>query len=263
MAHTVWVANGKGGVGKSVLMMVLSYIYGQHGLPLRLIDVDDKAKLAEFMGEDRVLSLRIGASAEQLRTNPSLAFSYWDDLANEIVEKDTGVDLGANMDRQVLGWAEKSDLNELFAEFDITMDFYVPVTADPLAVTGGLEVLRTAERVFPNSRRILVLNRMLGDFGAYADTPEFTEVADLRERGLSVIEMDHCVSEAWTDFERLKVPPERIVDLRAKEIAAQTGLGLLAARRAIGDYALWLKRLQQSLAPLIEPLAPQVSQAAE
>lgn len=251
MPHTVWVANGKGGVGKSMLTMVLACLYETHGRPLRLIDADDKAKLAEFVGEDRVLSMRIGASAEELRINPALAYSYWDRLAEEIIQHDTGVDLGANMDRQVLAWAEKSSLGAFFNESDVSMDFYVPVTADPLALSGGIGVLATAERVFPNARRVLVLNKMHGPFDAYAEAPEFQEIAAMRDRGLYIVEMDHCVSEAWTDFERLKLPPARVVALSAKDLAQQTGLGILAARRALGDYASWLKRLQLALEPLL------------
>ena len=60
MPHTVWVANGKGGVGKSVLMMALAAIYEASGRPLRLIDADDKALVKKFadanpsaMAEDR------------------------------------------------------------------------------------------------------------------------------------------------------------------------------------------------------------------
>jgi hypothetical protein len=33
-------------------------------------------------------------------------------------------------------------------------------------------------------------------------------------------------------------------------VASLTGLGILAARRAAGDYATWLKQLTLALAPL-------------
>lgn len=263
MVHTVWVANGKGGVGKSALMMVLATIYEASGRPLRLIDADDKAKLAEFYGEGRVLSLRIGADAERLRANPSLAYSYWDQLANEIVDADTGVDIGANMDRHIFDWAAKSELSSVFEEAEVTMDIYVPITADPLAVSGGLEVLKAAEQVFPHSRRVLVLNKKLGPFDAYANSDEFAAIARMRERGLYVVEMDCCYSEAWTDFERLKLPPARVLEMDAKTIAARTGLGILAARRALGDYAKWVRTLHAALAPLLPGTNPDLSAAAE
>ncbi|MBB1125652.1 hypothetical protein HUK38_05315 [Thiospirillum jenense] len=243
--------NGKGGVGKSVLMMALSWLYDAMGRPLRLIDIDDKAKLAEFVGHDKVLSLRIGANAEALRADPSLAYSYWDQLAAEILERDTGVDLGANMDRHILSWAKKSELGELLTESGVTMDVYVPVTADPLAVAGGIEALETVADVFPNSRRILVLNNMAGHFNAYESTPEFEKIAIMRADGLIVVGMDECLSEAWTDFERLKLPPWRVLKMNAPTVAQQTGLGILAAKRAVGDYASWLKHLQQTFAPLV------------
>jgi len=263
MAHTVWVANGKGGVGKSALMMVLNTIYDAAGRPLRLIDADDKAKLAEFYGEKRVLSLRIGADAEHLRANPALAYSYWDQLANEIIEADTGVDIGANMDRHIFDWANKSELSSVFEEADVTMDIYVPITADPLAVSGGLEVLKAAQQVFPDSRRVLVLNKKLGSFDAYADSDEFSAIARMRDRGLYVVEMDCCYSEAWTDFERLKMPPDRVLAMDAKTVAARTGLGVLAARRALGDYAKWVRTLHSALAPLIPGHDPDFVAAAE
>ncbi|WP_295586129.1 hypothetical protein [uncultured Lamprocystis sp.] len=249
--HTVWIMNGKGGVGKSSLMMVLAWLYDNMGRPLRLIDVDDKAKLAEFVGHDSVLSLRIGADAEALRVDPSLAYSYWDQLAAEILDGDTGVDLGANMDRHILQWAQKSDLGEVLAESGVTMDIYVPVTADPLAVTGGIDVLDAVAKIFPDSRRILVLNRFAGHFNAYESTPEFNRIAAMRTEGLIVVGMDGCHSEAWTDFERMKLPPSRILALNAAKLAQQTGLGILAAKRAVGDYASWLKQLQQEFAPLV------------
>ncbi|WP_242523386.1 hypothetical protein [Thiocystis minor] len=254
--HTVWIMNGKGGVGKSVLMMVLSCLYDAMSRPLRLIDIDDKAKLAEFAGHDHVLSLRIGADIKALRADPSLAYSYWDQLAAEILERDTGVDLGANMDRHILEWAVKSELGELLSESGVSMDIYVPITADPLAVTAGIEVLESAARAFPDSRRILVLNRIAGHFNAYEATPEFHRIAAMRADGLIVVGMEPCLSEAWTDFERLKLPPWRILQMNAATVAQQTGLGILAAKRAVGDYASWIKQLHQSFASLV-PLPPE------
>ena len=132
--HTIWVMNGKGGVGKSVLTMALTWLYEASWRPLRMIDIDDKAKLAEFAGQDKVLSLRIGASAEELRADPALAYSYWDQLAAEILEHDTIIDTGANMDRPLLEWARKSELAELLSDSGVSMDLYVPITADPLSV---------------------------------------------------------------------------------------------------------------------------------
>jgi len=249
--HTNWVMNGKGGVGKSVLIMNLAWLYEAMNRPLRLIDVDDKSKLAEFVGADSVLSLRIGASADELRADPSLSYSYWDQLAAEILEQDTAVDFGANMDRHILEWAGKSELGELLQESGVSMDIFVPITADPLAVRAGIEVLEAAADLFPASRRILVLNRVAGSFNAYEATPEFERIAAMRTDGLLVLSLETCMSEAWTDFERLKLTPQRIVSMSAAAVAQQTGLGILAAKRAAGDYAAWLKQFQEVYAPLV------------
>jgi hypothetical protein len=39
--------------------------------------------------------------------------------------------------------------------------------------------------------------------------------------------------------------------MNAATVAQRTGLGILAAKRAVGDYAAWLKKFQQDYAPLI------------
>jgi hypothetical protein len=249
--HSVWVMNGKGGVGKSVLMMALVSLYGAMNRQLRMIDVDDKSKLAEFVGHDDVLSMRIGADPEELRADPSLAYSYWDRLAAEILEQDTAVDFGANMDRHILEWAKKSELGELLTESGVSVDIYVPITADPLAVSSGIEVLESAAKILPDSRRILVLNRVAGPFTAYEATPEFHRIAQLRAEGLLVVGLDSCMSEAWNDFDRLKLPPWKVIQMNATTVAQRTGLGILAAKRAVGDYAAWLKKFQQDYAPLV------------
>jgi hypothetical protein len=155
------------------------------------------------------------------------------------------------MDRHILGWANKSELGELLTESGVTVDIFVPVTADPLAVTAGIEVLESAAKVLPDSRRILVLNRAVGPFTAYEATPEFHRIAQLRAEGLLVLSLDSCMSEAWNDFDRLKLPPWKVIQMNAATVAQRTGLGILAAKRAVGDYAAWLKKFQQDYAPLV------------
>ena len=115
------------------------------------------------------------------------------------------------------------------------------------------------ERIFPSSRRILVLNKKSGAFDAYGGTNEFRRIEALRTRGLYIVEMTGCVSEAWTDFERLKLPPAKVITLDAKTVASITGLGILAARRAAGDYAAWLKQLTLALAPLTQTSGTQAA----
>lgn len=251
MTHTVWVINSKSGVGRSVLTMVLAWQYETAGRPLWLIDLHNEAHLAAFMGHDRVLSLQIGASYEDLRTDPSLAYGYWDLLAAEIIERNSGVDLGAKVSHYILDWAKMSHLDQVLRKNGVSMDIYVPITSDPLAVAAGIDTLEAVEQIFPTSRRVLVLNETAGPFDAYADTPEFMRILAMRDRGLYVVLMEHCPSEAWTDFERMKLPPGAILAMDARTVAETTGLGLLAARRAMSDYAAWLGQMGQALAPMV------------
>jgi hypothetical protein len=260
MKKTVWIANTKGGVGKTTLAMFLANAYGLSGTPVQMIDCDARRKLASFMADSAIepISLDIGASADELRQNPSLAVSYWDRLAELVIDSQgvSIVDLGANVDRMVWGWAEKSRVGDLFTDEGVEMDLFVPMTAEPLAVEGGLELLRESARVFPNARRILVLNRNAGSFDSYEGTAVLADLRKMRKDGLQVVVMPKCVSEGWVDFERLKLHFGRVLQMSAADLEKATGMGRLQSRRALGDLAAWVEELYRNFKGLVpEPSA--------
>jgi hypothetical protein len=223
------------------------------GLNPALVDCDAKRKLQAFIGDD-VRSLDIGASADELRRDPQLAVSYWDELSEIIVgtEGDSIVDFGANVDRHVWNWARKSSVSDFFEESGVSLDIYVPITAEPLAVEGGIELLRETISVFPNARKILVLNQAVGTFETYAGSGLLSDLNAMKEKnGLKVVIMPRCLSEGWLDFERLRLPFSRIVTMNAEEISDVTGLSTLKARRALGDIAEWLNEMYNNFKDLV------------
>lgn len=256
--RSIWVLNTKGGVGKTTLALFLANAYRVAGVPLRMIDCDGKRKLAAFMANTRppseVVSLDIGATSDDLRADPSLAVSYWDDLATFILSAEAAslVDLGANVDRHILQWARSSRVGEVFAEGGVEMDIFVPITAEPLAVEAGIEILKEISEVFPAARRVLVLNQVGGKFDAYAASTHMVELETMKKAGeISVALMPRCVSEGWVDYERLRLPFERIIEMTAEDITRTTGMGRLKAVRSIGDVGKWLQVMHTNFGPFI------------
>lgn len=255
MNRSVWIANTKGGCGKTTLALFLVAAWHAAGKKPTLIDCDAKKKLRAFVGTD-VKTFNIGASSDELRRDPQLAVSYWDDLSEMIVDApgDSIVDIGANVDRQVWNWARKSAVAEFFEENEIALDIYVPITAEPLAVEGGIELLKETHEVFPNARKILVLNQSAGTFETYAGSGLLTELSEMKEQhGLKVVIMPKCLSEGWLDFERLRLPFNVVLEKSAKDISTLTGLPTLKARRALGDLAEWVETMYSNFAELLPP----------
>lgn len=264
MTKTLWIANTKGGVGKTTLAIFLANAYLASGATTRLLDCDSRRKLAAFMDspDNPVLGLDIGASADEVRQNPSLAISYWDRLAEEILEGGdvSVVDLGANVDRMVWQWAERSRVSELFKDEQVDMDIFIPVSAEPLAVEGGLQLIEESRKVFPEARRILVLNQVAGSFDSYADTEQMKRLSELKKTdGLKIVVMPRCLSEGWVDFERLRLNFAKVLEMTPQEVEAQSGLSRLGARRAIGDLGAWVEKLYENFGALVP--SPQAAAA--
>jgi hypothetical protein len=157
----------------------------------------------------------------------------------------TLVDFGANVDVGVLDWAAKSDLGGLLESFGVVLDVLVPVTAEPLAVTSGLKVMRSVTTYLPTARRTLVLNEHAGLFGAYErDSAEYRELLELKATGMRVVEMPRCQSEGWVAFEKQTTAPVDVVRMAVPDISRTFSLNPLEAHRGKADLATWMQVMQ-------------------
>lgn len=258
MKKTIWMMNGKGGVGKTTLGVMLYSMYRVAGWPLAVMDVDGQAKIAGFL--PGVTSLGIGARQAAIAARPSLVVSFWDALPEFVVGSagSTLVDFGANIDRAIFEYAEKSGIAEEFAQVGISMELWVPVMTEPKAMSGGIEALTEAGRVFPEARRILVLNEYKSDFDDYKEgNPEFDLIHALYERGeIEIVRLPKCVSEGWVAFEKGWVTPAEVVDMTPEAICQRFQLdSIRVARRARGDVAAWISEVYREFGTLVPPPA--------
>ena len=253
------VANSKGGVGKTTLALFLVALFEEQRRRVTLIDCDIKQKLREFLSGRDVMSLGIGASPDAIQNDPALVRAYWDRLAELMADNDCLVDLGANVDRTILDWARTSGVRDFLADAGVLLDVYVPITAEPLAVSGGIDVLRDVHQIFPAARRILVLNHAVGGFGAYEHSGLSKDVEELTREGVVVVEMPKCLSEGWVAFEERRVPARQVLDMDPKEIAERFfGGNTMKAHRSKAAVGEWASKMMATFLPLLDNAEPVV-----
>jgi len=264
MQLTYIVANTKGGVGKTTLAVALHGLLERRGLSFSCVDADGRNKLRSIIG-DGVTALQAGATAEELRENPDVAYRYWDKIGQAMMAGNALVDLGANVDSHVWAWAGKANLAKYLNQKSVLVRVLVPTTAEPASVAGAIDTLTAVGTVFPSADRTLVLNGAAGGFEAYENTPELESLKAMQAEGqLKIVEMPRCHSGIWRDFEKALISPWRAVEMPPEAVADVLGLAATpwVADEGLGDLASWLRRLERELDHVLPPFPAKTKKPA-
>ena len=248
MARVIFVANSKGGVGKTTIATILAEVNrALHGSYPAMIDCDSRHKLAKIF-KNNVQTIEMSASTEAIAANPDLLVSHWDCLGDSIMSgADTIIDLGANVDRSVLEWAARSKIADYLGETAI--DVVVPTTAEPLAIEGAGLLLASAATVFPASRRILVLNEAAGGFDAYSANPAFCALKSVP--GVMIVPLSRCTTPIWLDLERDGFSFAAAIEAGSAAVGAELGITRpWVVDRMLGDLGKWGMSVVDAFAPL-------------
>jgi len=251
------VLQGKGGVGKTTVTVLLAALMEMYSIPAQAIDADGGRKLAKFFKASRNAAIPcfdIHASAEEIRQDPNLALAYWDPLLKLMSASHTLIDFGANADQAVIEWAAESGIGDILKDDGVQVHIYTPTTAEPAGIAGAIKVLKAGRELFPHANRTLVLNRQAGVFTEYEGKPEMAELERMKnEEGLSIVVLDKCIAEAWIAGEKDFVFPHDIAVLDAAEIARRfTGGDRAKANRSQRALARWTKEADERFGPLIK-----------
>ncbi|MEI7606437.1 MAG: hypothetical protein WCJ64_03530 [Rhodospirillaceae bacterium] len=248
MSTVTFTCNEKGGSGKTTCAVGFAEVWrSQIGRPLRLIDCDDRHKLARFKG-DQVLKIESSISADLLAENPDLALSYWDPIGQLMVSgADCLIDLAAGVGIQVLQWADRSQIFEYLS--DTTVIFIVPTKPDPEGLTGARQILESVPDIIPTAIRVLVLNGLTRDFAKYSDNEDYGALLSLP--GVMIIKIPYCSSPLWVTLEKDGISYATAVELGAEKIARACGYTApWVAARDLGSIAKWGKDVHEAFQPL-------------
>lgn len=167
MDNSLWklfvIVSGRGGVGKSLISMLLAVALLLRGREPRIIEADLQRRL-EFLFPERTSTIAIDQLEALAEGDPlalTKAFSLIPRAAREVAAQgsaDLIVDSAATWHRPIIRYSTEVGLFNTVARLDGQLVFIVPVTADADAVLLAVETAEQIEQMMPQATIVFVLN---------------------------------------------------------------------------------------------------------
>lgn len=257
------IGSDKGGVGKSMVSLVMTLVFDNASYPLRVVEIDNQRKLTSVLGADRIdLSLSANPDLQDISRNRHAAESFFNPVYLEWSKGNSVTDLGANVTTSLMAWFRQCEIGELAAEDHIEFRFVACASPDEQAIRSAVSAIKEARSTLgPTAEYYVVLNDISGvsGFAPYEQNAAFEELRALeRHSSVNVIEVPYCDSLLLEHGKAMQLNPLQVVQ-KADEVAARAKLDAVGARVHKKKMITWLMKTQQNLAPLlsVEDRVPQ------
>lgn len=249
------IGSDKGGVGKSMISLVMALVFDNAGYPLRVVEIDNQRKLTSVLGADRIdLSLAAAPDLLEVSRNRHAAESFFNPVYLEWAKGDSVTDLGANVTTSLMAWFRQCEIGELAAEDMIDFRFVACASPDEQAIKSAVSALEEARGTLgPTAEYFVVLNDLSGSsgFAPYAENPSYRELRRLEAEGkVQVLEIPYCDSILLEHGKAMGLNPLQVVH-QSDSVAAAAKLDPVGSRVHKRKMVVWLKETQASLAPLL------------
>jgi hypothetical protein len=249
------IGSDKGGIGKSMVALIMTLVFDKAGVPLSVIEVDNQRKLTSALGSDRVdLSLAAAPELRDVTGNRHAAESFYNGIYMEWLKGISLTDLGANVTTPLMEWFKQCDIGELAAEDGIRFRFVSCASPDEQAIKSAFVALDTAAKALgPSAEYHLVLNDLFGShgFAPYENNPSYRILMDLEQTSrINVIRIGYCDSLLFEHGKAMGLTPLQAIS-RCDEVAASAGLDVVSARVHKKKMMNWLRDTQQAMTPLL------------
>jgi hypothetical protein len=256
-SQLLFVLSGKGGVGKTLLSLLISDLYDLNDRPLDIIQIDDQNRLAKSLARN-VVTIDI-ALLKKARKDPGAlmrAFGPFYDLIAAMGKDGRSllIDIGATQQHLLLDYAALTELNDDLIEFSTNARAFIPIVADPESIEQGLRQITALRRTLPSVSPCIVLNERDGTFDEISSSSVAGELYQTQLKPLldiiPSITMPRIEAGSWSYFERQHC---RLIDVVGFDVAtamAVSGLSRPEAKLARGDVAAWVQSMESELRPL-------------
>jgi hypothetical protein len=253
----IFVLSGKGGVGKTLLSLLIADLFDLNDHTLDVIQIDDQNRLARSLARN-VVTIDI-ALLKKARKDPGAlmrAFAPFYDLAAAMHkdERSLLVDIGATQQHLLLDYAALTELNDDLVEFGTRARAFIPIVADPESIEQGLRQIAALQRVLPSVSPCIVLNQRDGKFEDISATSVAGELYHSALKPILAtiphIVMPRIEAGSWAYFERQHCRLIDVVGFNVQTAMAVSGLSRPEAKLARGDVAAWVQVMEEALRPL-------------
>jgi hypothetical protein len=265
----IFIANDKGGVGKSTLAQYFVYRFIVNRIEFEVVDYDHQPKLARLFGPKLVSANPVGPALSSFLNDAESAEQFWDPLIRKLrVERSLLVDFGAQAFSFFSDWAALTDLKSLHKGEGVVV--VVPVTADLEAIIGAQRIVDRAPEILNNVRVVLAMSDKDGAIKALKGIPEFDALLSCIDNvSVCAVRVPNLKSAGYSVAAARGLSLPRLATLDTSGLVSATGLTSALANRTLKDVRTWLDTMTQNLEPVlasggavarVEPAAP-ISQA--
>ncbi len=249
------IGSNKGGVGKTMVSLLLSLIYREAGYPLKIVEIDNEQKLSAMLGGDKeILSLAATQDIEDIANDRFAAESHFNPVFEAWCESDSLTDLGANMTESLLSWFRYCLIGELAVDENINFRFVACAAPDAQAIRSAHESLKAArDSIGKNTELFLVLNDISGGLGfkPYETQPDYVALMEMEKTiGLKVIRLPYCASQLSEYGRALNLNPLQIIG-KIDEVAAAAKLDRVGTAVHKKKLMKWMEDCASALDPLL------------
>lgn len=253
-----FIAQDKGGEGKSLLAKIL-YARGRIAeLPMSVVEVDSQGQSLKVLGPDVIC---ISIDAKTVRRDPAAGLRALTPLfgAIESTCKAGGltiVEFGANEASRGALWSGMVDLQAELTAFGAQALILTPMTRQAESMRRGIKAGRAFLDVLPSARLVLVENERDGrviDLHPSSDAAEVYRslIVPLTDQA-TVIGMPLIEAGSWQPFEAAGVSFVDAVTMTVEEVMSLSGLPKPEAKISRGDVAGWAEIMFSEFDKLID-----------
>lgn len=236
-----------GGVGKSLLAILIAMAFSLVDLTLKIFELDEQGKLQRFMGPE-VQSLhaaRLDVDADGERDLVPV-FSPFHEALTTMPQTNASVllEVGGALTELANSFVAEVDVDQDISALGLNVIILLVMVATEELVRQVLGQAATLERIMPSAQIVIVRNERDGcPKEASRDMPE--ELAMCVDRLLATypsIRMPRLRLKSRRLFEMLGEAPPVIMSWRHdhfREAMARTRLPLAHAKRFVNDVAAW------------------------
>lgn len=252
------VAGDKGGVGKSLLSLVLADTAFLHDVPLRVLQIDVQARLSRALGTE-VTTIRIDLK-EARRDAAAAARRYTPIYAAVESMRTTGtsvlIDVGANEASGLAQWLGLVELAEDLDAWESPVVVLVPFVAEGEAIRQAGRTARMFMARLPSATIVLVENERDGRMSTLHPASDAMAAfrSDLRplQKVAATIRMPLIEAGSWRPFEAAGSRLVGVAGMSAEEVMTLTGLARAEAKIVRGDVAAWFAGVSADLCEIIQ-----------
>ncbi|SDX73926.1 hypothetical protein SAMN05421644_11158 [Allochromatium warmingii] len=245
-----FVANDKGGTGKSLLAQYLIIALRAAKRDPAIFEYDQHPKQCRWFGANAVQTSPMSPPLLDLQRDPMLALRFWDPLMQPLSdERDLVVDLGAQAWTGFHQWLRASGLTMLLPTLEPTV--LIPFTADVEAARGALRIIKDVTADLPRAQLVLMRLDRDGDVEMLRGTPEIEEILTLlRQPRIAMRTFPVLRAEAYACLNARGFRLDQMANLKPGEFQVD-GVSDLAVARTVVAVRAWMTDMYRALLPII------------